>query len=45
MQEVGAAAGGGEGLLMQFLPLVLLSVIYAVVVYVIAQKRRINPWG
>ena len=45
MQEVGAAASGGEGLLMQFLPLVLLSVIYAVVVYVIAQKRRINPWG
>lgn len=45
MQDVGAPAGGGEAMLLQLLPLTILSLIYAAVVYVIARKRRINPWG
>jgi uncharacterized membrane protein YoaK (UPF0700 family) len=27
------------------LPMFILGVIYAAIVYVIARKRRINPWG
>lgn len=45
MQETGAAAAGPEALALQFLPLTILSFIYAAVVYVVAKKRRINPWG
>jgi hypothetical protein len=45
MQDVGEPVGGAEAMLVQFLPLTILSLIYAVVVFVIARKRRINPWG
>lgn len=34
-----------QGLLSQFIPAIVIGLIYAVVVYVIARKRRINPWG
>jgi len=45
MQDVGeAAVGGGEAVILQFLPLFIVSVIYAFVVFVIARKRKVNPW-
>lgn len=31
--------------LMQFGPLLLISAIYAALIYVVANRRRINPWG
>jgi hypothetical protein len=30
---------------MQLVPGIVLGLVYAVVVFVIAQKRKINPWG
>lgn len=46
MQSAGEApvAGGAEAMILQFLPLTILSLIYAFVVYVIARKRGLNPW-
>ena len=32
------------GILVQLLPLTIFSLIYAVLVFVMARKRRINPW-
>ncbi|CAN5870351.1 hypothetical protein BH11PSE1_BH11PSE1_29850 [soil metagenome] len=34
-----------SAVIMQLLPSMILGVIYAIVVFVIARKRRINPWG
>lgn len=33
-----------DNLLIQFIPAVIFSVIYAAIVYAIARRRRINPW-
>ena len=32
-------------LILQFVPLLIFSLIYAVIVFIVARKRRINPWG
>ncbi len=29
----------------QVVPFTLISIIYAVIVFIVARKRRINPWG
>jgi ATP/ADP translocase len=29
----------------QLVPLAIISVIYAVIVFIVARKRKINPWG
>lgn len=29
----------------QLVPLIIVSVIYAVVVFLVARKRKLNPWG
>ena len=35
----------GSNLLIQLIPSMILGIIYAIIVYVIARKRHINPWG
>jgi hypothetical protein len=39
--DQAAAAGSAVGVLFVYL---VIGVIYAVIVYVIARKRRVNPW-
>ncbi|RAK57256.1 hypothetical protein [Phenylobacterium deserti] len=34
----------GDALVVQLLPLIILSIIYASVVYVIARRRGVSPW-
>jgi len=34
----------GASLLVQLLPSLVLGLIYAWIVYVVARKRRVNPW-
>jgi ATP/ADP translocase len=36
---------GPENFLIQIIPSMVLGAIYAWIVFVIAKKRRINPWG
>ncbi|WP_411286994.1 hypothetical protein [Phenylobacterium sp.] len=38
-------SGGPQDFLIQMIPTLILGVIYAWTVFVIARKRRINPWG
>ena len=35
----------GENIFIQLIPSIVLGVIYAAVVFVIARKRGVNPWG
>jgi hypothetical protein len=45
MQSTAVApVGAAAPTLIEFLPLIIVSLIYAVVVYLIAGKRRLNPW-
>jgi hypothetical protein len=32
-------------LFIQFVPIIVVSVIYAAIVFIVARKRKINPWG
>ncbi|WP_157223713.1 hypothetical protein [Caulobacter sp. AP07] len=34
-----------EAQMIQFMPMIVLSLFYVAIVYVIARKRGINPWG
>ena len=31
--------------MMQLIPITLVGLVYAAIVFVVARKRRINPWG
>lgn len=44
MQSTGEAVGGVEAMIIQMVPITILSIIYAVVIFVIARKRGVNPW-
>lgn len=35
----------GENMIIQFIPSMVLGVIYAAIVFVVARKRGVNPWG
>ncbi|WP_340646716.1 hypothetical protein [Phenylobacterium sp.] len=32
-------------MIIQFIPSIILGILYAIVVFLVARKRRINPWG
>jgi ATP/ADP translocase len=34
-----------DDLLLQLLPSLVIGFIYAVLVFIVARKRRVNPWG
>jgi hypothetical protein len=36
---------GMQAQMIQIFPILFLSIIYAIVVFVVARKRNINPWG
>jgi hypothetical protein len=36
---------GTTGAILQFIPIMIIGAIYALVVFLVARKRRINPWG
>lgn len=48
MQDVetaeASAAAAGAGLIGALVVYIVIGIIYAIVVYVIARKRRVNPW-
>jgi hypothetical protein len=33
-----------DNLLTQLIPAIVFSLVYAVIVYAVARKRRVNPW-
>jgi ATP/ADP translocase len=45
--NTGGASETAESteMFMQLVPGIIFGVLYAVVVFVVAQKRKINPWG
>jgi hypothetical protein len=44
MQSAGKASSGVEDMIIQLVPITILAIIYAIVVFIIARKRGINPW-
>ncbi|CAN5425936.1 hypothetical protein BH10PSE3_BH10PSE3_34110 [soil metagenome] len=36
---------GAQAQIIQIFPILFLSIIYAIVVFIVARKRNINPWG
>ena len=35
---------GSQSAIIQFIPVTIVGLIYAVIVFVVARKRRLNPW-
>ena len=35
---------GSQAAIIQFIPIMIIGLIYAVIVFMVARKRRLNPW-